>query len=140
MPVTVATTQLEKACKVSAKGEPGSTTDLFTQDFSQLSLGSQSVASWHGMTGKLASSNKKVFSFLHPPDNPKSMGWQLQYRSGLYWNVEMLFLPVITAASVFLNIMGVWLLLHRPHVFYSVLFEIVKHERIALGLILLWGY
>lgn len=90
----------------------GSMANLFTKYFSQLSLVSPTMTNWNSMTDNLTGSNKKAFSFLHSPDNPKSTGWQLHYRSGLCWNLEMSFLFVITVASVFLNVMGVWLLLH----------------------------
>lgn len=93
-------------------GAHGSMANLFTKYFSQLSLVSPTMANWNSMTDNLTGSNKKAFSFLHSPDNPKSTGWQLHYRSGLCWNLEMSFLFVITVASVFLNVMGVWLLLH----------------------------
>lgn len=51
--------------------------------FSPSPAGSQTLANSPRVTSKLTSSNKKLFSFLHSPDNPKSTGWQLQYRSGI---------------------------------------------------------
>ena len=45
--------------------------NLSVEDFSQQSLGSQTLANLEGMTGNLTSSDKKLFSFLHPADNLK---------------------------------------------------------------------
>ena len=58
-------------CKESDTIEQLSLFNLSIEDFSQQSLGSQTLANQDSMTGNLTSSNKKLFSFLHPADNLK---------------------------------------------------------------------
>ena len=58
-------------CKESDTIEQLSLFNLSIEDFSQQSLGSQTLASQDSMTGNLTSSDKKLFSFFHPADNLK---------------------------------------------------------------------